>query len=142
MCVFLRLHRHVPIYDKRDVIDIETARTNVSADENGHDARAEKPKCIEPLALREARVQRGGADVQRLEEVREVRGRARARAEDDRRRGLLGDGVVVVSGGLLLLPFLGRLGLVAFVLARGFGGFWRGASEVVGGFGRVAEEVV
>lgn len=112
------------------------ARANIRRDQHRHDKTPEQVERVQPLLLRQPRVQRRAAYAERFEQVREVRGGARPPAEDDRRRWLL-EWVFVVFGGLLL----GRLSGLLRPFARMLDGFWRGAPKVERGFRRVAEEV-
>jgi len=134
--VLLRLVRHVPVDHDGDVFNIQAARANIRRDQHRHDKTPEQVERVQPLLLRQPRVQRRAAYAERFEQVREVRGGARPPAEDDRRRWLL-EWVFVVFGGLLL----GRLSGLLRPFARMLDGFWRGAPEVERGFGRVAEEI-
>ena len=54
--VFLGGARHVPVHDKRNVVDVQSTCTNVGTHKHRHDSCAEEVECVEAVALRQAGV--------------------------------------------------------------------------------------
>lgn len=136
MRVLLRFVWHIPVDHHRDILNVQSARAHIRANEYWDHRRPEQRQRAEALALRQARVQGGAPDGEGFEQVREVRRRMGPSTEDDCRWRLERNVGLRRCRRFLMLRLL-RFGFLV-VICR----LWRSSAKMAYRFWGIAQQMI